>query len=91
MFLHTLRFKGYFQGKTSFTLYMISYTGAFISWWFLRHVLTANLDVIVVALVGMFLNRFAPTWKYFSVFDLYQVAITVFFCGSPIWLAGFIL
>jgi len=81
MFLHTLRFKGYLQGKTSFSLYMISYTGAFISWWFLRHILTSSLDVILVALAGLLLNRFGPTWSRFSSFDVYQVLITLFFAA----------
>lgn len=74
MFLHTLKFKGYISGRLSFILYVISYSLTVVSWVGMRHVIFLSPQLILIALVGLLLNRYHnPT------FHVYQILLTVWF------------
>jgi hypothetical protein len=77
MFLHTLKFKGYISGRMSFSLYVISYMFTVYSWIGLYPIFYHNFPLLVIALVGLMINRF-----HIPLFHLYQVLVAVVFVAD---------
>jgi len=76
LFLHTLRFKRYIKGTTSFGLYVISYLSTFYAYFLILHVFFSQMTLFWICLVGIFLNLYKN--KYF---DMYQVGVMIFMFG----------
>lgn len=74
MFLHTLKFKGYISGRVSFSLYVISYLFTVYSWVGLYPIFYHNFPILVIALVGLVINRYNN-----PLFHVYQVMVAVLF------------
>ena len=56
MFLHTLKFRGYMGPRTSFLTYQASYLATLYSWYRLAPTLSGNGDLVLVTLVGVWVN-----------------------------------
>jgi len=74
LFLHTLKFKGYIGPKTSFSLYVISYMLTFYSMVKMADLFFMSKELVVIAAVGMMINRFAPSQNYFTLYQILAMA-----------------
>jgi hypothetical protein len=74
IFLHTLRFKGYISGKTSFSIYVVSYLSTFIGYGMIFSVFFQYQTLFLITITGLVLNLLSNT-----VFNIYQIFILFYF------------
>jgi len=74
MFLHTLRFKRYVQGTTSFGTYVVAYLSTFVGYGLIFHVFFAHPLLFAITLVGLVLNLIN-----LRLFDVYQICVMLSF------------
>lgn len=70
IFLHTLRFKGYINPKTSLVAYVVSYMSTFIGYGFIIHVFPTYPWLCLLCFVGLLINLLD-----FRAFDVYQIGV----------------
>jgi len=72
LFLHTLRFKHYVAGTTSFSIYVVSYLSTFIGYGFVFHVFAQHPMLAFITFIGLILNL-----VHHRLFDVYQIALMI--------------